>query len=140
VPFPHLGDLAALDITAVELMPVAQFPGERNWGYDGVYPFAAQNSYGGPQRLKRFVNACHAPGTRQWCWMLFTTTSALREGFVYDGLYSEPRKRRHGNSSQMARLTDVLSFRGIPAAGHGFQIDDLKGFVNQGADNSATCL
>jgi len=58
----RLEDLAALGITAVELMPVAQFPGNRNWGYDGVYPFAAQNSYGGPQGLKRFVNACHDRG------------------------------------------------------------------------------
>jgi len=58
----RLDDLVALGITAVELMPVAQFPGERNWGYDGVYPFAAQNSYGGPQGLKRFVNACHTRG------------------------------------------------------------------------------
>jgi maltooligosyltrehalose trehalohydrolase len=52
----------ALGITAIELMPVAQFPGERNWGYDGVFPFAVQNSYGGPQGLKRFVDACHARG------------------------------------------------------------------------------
>lgn len=58
----RLDDLAALGITAVELMPVAQFPGDRNWGYDGVYPFAAQSSYGGPQGLKRFVDACHARG------------------------------------------------------------------------------
>jgi maltooligosyltrehalose trehalohydrolase len=55
----HLDDLAALGITAVELMPVAQFPGHRNWGYDGVYPFAVQGSYGGPVGLKRLVNACH---------------------------------------------------------------------------------
>jgi maltooligosyltrehalose trehalohydrolase len=40
-------------------MPVAQYPGERNWGYDGVHPFAVQNSYGGPAGLKRLVNACH---------------------------------------------------------------------------------
>lgn len=59
---PHLDDLAKLGITAIELMPVAQFPGDRNWGYDGVYPFAAQNSYGGPQGLKRLVNACHQKG------------------------------------------------------------------------------
>ncbi len=58
----RLDDLMDLGITAIELMPVAQFPGERNWGYDGVYPFAAQNSYGGPQGLKRFVNACHSRG------------------------------------------------------------------------------
>lgn len=49
-------------ITAVELMPVAQFPGARNWGYDGVHPFAPQNSYGGPAGLKRLINACHEQG------------------------------------------------------------------------------
>ena len=49
-------------ITAIELMPVAQFPGGRNWGYDGVYPFAPQSTYGGPEGLKRLVDACHAIG------------------------------------------------------------------------------
>jgi maltooligosyltrehalose trehalohydrolase len=59
---PHLDGLKGLGITAIEVMPVAQFPGARNWGYDGVYPFAVQNSYGGPQALKRLVNACHLQG------------------------------------------------------------------------------
>lgn len=59
---PHLQDLKNLGITAIELMPVAQFPGSRNWGYDGVYPFAVQASYGGPQGLKRLVNSCHQHG------------------------------------------------------------------------------
>jgi len=59
---PHLADLKELGVTAVEIMPVAQFSGSRNWGYDGVYPFAAQESYGGPQGLKRLVNACHRQG------------------------------------------------------------------------------
>jgi maltooligosyltrehalose trehalohydrolase len=54
--------LRELGITAVELLPVAQFPGTRNWGYDGTYPGAAQNSYGGPLALKRLVNACHERG------------------------------------------------------------------------------
>jgi maltooligosyltrehalose trehalohydrolase len=58
----HLDELREIGITAIELMPVAQFPGTRNWGYDGTYPFAAQNSYGGPQGLKRLVNACHRKG------------------------------------------------------------------------------
>jgi maltooligosyltrehalose trehalohydrolase len=58
----HLDYVKQLGITAVELMPVAQFPGSRNWGYDGVYPFAVQNSYGGPDGLKGFVNACHKRG------------------------------------------------------------------------------
>ncbi len=59
---PHLEYLRDLGVTFVELMPVAQFPGDRNWGYDGVYPFAAQNSYGGPLGLKRLVNECHKAG------------------------------------------------------------------------------
>ena len=52
----HLDELQDLGITAIELMPVAQFPGDRNWGYDGVFPFAVQSSYGGPGGLKRLVN------------------------------------------------------------------------------------
>jgi maltooligosyltrehalose trehalohydrolase len=56
---PRLGSLRDLGINAIELMPVAQFPGERNWGYDGVYPFAVQHSYGGPAGLKRLVDAAH---------------------------------------------------------------------------------
>jgi maltooligosyltrehalose trehalohydrolase len=59
---PYLDELRELGITAIELMPVAEFPGTRNWGYDGAYPFAVQNSYGGPEGLKRLVNACHKLG------------------------------------------------------------------------------
>lgn len=59
---PRLDDLRDLGVNAVGIMPVAQFPGERNWGYDGVCPFAVQNSYGGPEGMKRFVNACHRRG------------------------------------------------------------------------------
>ncbi|MBI3463271.1 MAG: malto-oligosyltrehalose trehalohydrolase [Planctomycetes bacterium] len=59
---PRLDALRELGVTAIELMPVAQFPGERNWGYDGVFPFAVQNSYGGPHGLQRLVNACHRAG------------------------------------------------------------------------------
>ena len=54
--------LRELGVTALQLMPVAQFPGERNWGYDGVYPFAPQQSYGGAIGLKRLVAACHQQG------------------------------------------------------------------------------
>ena len=59
---PRLATLKKLGVTSIELMPVAQFPGERNWGYDGVYPYAVQASYGGPAALKKLVNACHAEG------------------------------------------------------------------------------
>jgi maltooligosyltrehalose trehalohydrolase len=59
---PHLARLRDLGITFLELMPIAQFPGDRNWGYDGVYPFAPQFSYGGPAGLQRLVDACHRHG------------------------------------------------------------------------------
>lgn len=58
----RLPSLKSLGVTMLELMPVAQFPGERNWGYDGVYPYAVQNSYGGPDPLKRLIDACHNLG------------------------------------------------------------------------------
>ncbi|GAB3695336.1 malto-oligosyltrehalose trehalohydrolase [Spirosoma flavus] len=59
---PRLDDLASIGINALQLMPVSQFPGERNWGYDGVYPYSVQNSYGGPEGLKKLVDACHQRG------------------------------------------------------------------------------
>jgi maltooligosyltrehalose trehalohydrolase len=59
---PQLPQLRELGVTAIELMPVVQFPGTRNWGYDGVYPYAPQHSYGGAAGLKRLVDACHARG------------------------------------------------------------------------------
>ncbi|MBI5642208.1 MAG: malto-oligosyltrehalose trehalohydrolase [Deltaproteobacteria bacterium] len=59
---PRLEELKDIGVNAIELMPVAQFPGDRNWGYDGVFPFSVQNSYGGPMGLKRLVNECHGRG------------------------------------------------------------------------------
>jgi len=59
---PRLPALIELGVTAIELMPVAQFPGDRNWGYDGVHPYAVQNTYGGPQALQRLVDAAHRAG------------------------------------------------------------------------------
>ena len=55
----HLDELVALGVTAIQLLPVAQFPGGRNWGYDGVHPYAPQNTYGRPEELKSLVDACH---------------------------------------------------------------------------------
>lgn len=54
--------LADLGITAVEIMPVSSFPGERNWGYDGVLPYAPARAYGRPEQLKHFIDAAHAKG------------------------------------------------------------------------------
>ncbi len=62
----HLDDLVDLGVTSLELLPVAQFPGERNWGYDGVLPYAVQDSYGGPAGLRRLVDAAHTRGLAVW--------------------------------------------------------------------------
>lgn len=56
----QLDHLCRLGVTAVELMPIAEFPGERNWGYDGAFPFAPSSHYGRPEDLKALVEACHA--------------------------------------------------------------------------------
>lgn len=58
----RLSDLAELGVNAIEIMPVAQFSGDRNWGYDGVYPYAVQNSYGRPEDLKQLVDEAHQQG------------------------------------------------------------------------------
>jgi len=59
---PQLRRLCELGVTAVELMPVATFPGARGWGYDGVYSYAPHAAYGGPEGLARFVDAAHQTG------------------------------------------------------------------------------
>jgi maltooligosyltrehalose trehalohydrolase len=58
----RLPELLAMGVTAVEVMPIASFPGRRNWGYDGVHLYAPQESYGGPEGFRRFVRAAHAFG------------------------------------------------------------------------------
>ncbi|HWW76286.1 MAG TPA: malto-oligosyltrehalose trehalohydrolase, partial [Pyrinomonadaceae bacterium] len=57
-----LAHLKSLGVTAVELMPVAEFPGSRNWGYDGAHLYAPQSTYGGPEGLKKLIDACHREG------------------------------------------------------------------------------
>jgi maltooligosyltrehalose trehalohydrolase len=58
----QLDRLAALGVTTIEVMPVNAFPGARNWGYDGVFAYAVQESYGGPAAFARFIDAAHARG------------------------------------------------------------------------------
>ncbi len=59
---PLLNDIKSTGINAIELMPVCQFSGNKNWGYDSAYPYAVHLSYGGPQGLKKLVDACHQKG------------------------------------------------------------------------------
>ncbi|HEX4744104.1 MAG TPA: malto-oligosyltrehalose trehalohydrolase [Candidatus Limnocylindria bacterium] len=58
----HFRELRELGVNAIEPLPIAQFPGARNWGYDGVLAWAAQDTYGGPEGLRRFVDAAHREG------------------------------------------------------------------------------
>jgi maltooligosyltrehalose trehalohydrolase len=58
----HFAELADLGVTAIGVMPIAEFPGRRGWGYDGVYLWSAQSGYGGPEAFARMVDAAHAAG------------------------------------------------------------------------------
>jgi maltooligosyltrehalose trehalohydrolase len=58
----RLDDLVDLGVNAIEIMPISQFPGSRNWGYDGVHPYSVQNSYGTPDDFRQLVDECHARG------------------------------------------------------------------------------
>ncbi len=71
VAIPRLAELKALGITALEVMPVAAFSGARNWGYDGVQPFAVQASYGGPEGFKAFIDAAHGLGLAVYLDVVF---------------------------------------------------------------------
>ncbi|HET8757359.1 MAG TPA: malto-oligosyltrehalose trehalohydrolase [Solirubrobacteraceae bacterium] len=107
---PHLRELRELGVTAIEVMPVGEFPGRHGWGYDGVYISAAQSSYGGPHGLQRLVDAAHREGLAVLLDVVYnhvgaSGTQALRafgpyftshyetpwgEAINYDDEYSDP--------------------------------------------------
>lgn len=99
-----LDPLVALGVTHVELLPVAAFPGERGWGYDGVAIFAPHHGYGGPDGMKRFVDACHRRGL------------AVILDVVYNHLGPE------GN--YLARFAPYLSWRHRTPWGESFNFDE----------------
>jgi maltooligosyltrehalose trehalohydrolase len=94
---PKLKHLKSLGVTAVELMPVAEFPGGRNWGYDGAHLYAPQSTYGGPEGLKRLIDACHREGL---AFVLDVVYNHLGPEGNYAGeympLYSEAHKSPWG--------------------------------------------
>jgi maltooligosyltrehalose trehalohydrolase len=99
----RLPALRELGVSAIELMPVGEFPGSRNWGYDGVSLYAAQSSYGGPNGLKRLVDAAHRAGL------------AVVLDVVYNHLGPE------GN--YLAEFGPYFSDRSRTAWGEGFNLD-----------------
>ncbi|MBN9086524.1 MAG: malto-oligosyltrehalose trehalohydrolase [Reyranella sp.] len=86
-----LGRLSDLGITAVELMPVSDFPGARNWGYDGVLPFAPDRAYGTPDELRALVDAAHGLGLMMFLDVVY---NHFGPDGNYLGLYAPPFFRR----------------------------------------------
>lgn len=100
----ELERLAALGITAVELMPIAAFPGERNWGYDGVLPFAPQASYGTPEALKALVDRTHELG-------LMVFLDVVYNHFGPDGNYLGLYAKRFFRENQPTPWGAAIDFR-----------------------------
>ncbi|HEX8202790.1 MAG TPA: alpha-amylase family glycosyl hydrolase, partial [Isosphaeraceae bacterium] len=90
---PRLPALRALGITAIELMPVGQFPGTRSWGYDPIHPFAPQNSYGGPPGLHRLVQAAHRLGLAVFLDAIYNHFGPEGNHFAAFGHYFNERYR-----------------------------------------------
>jgi malto-oligosyltrehalose trehalohydrolase len=99
-----LPDLRALGITAIELMPVAQFPGTRNWGYDGVLPFAPAAAYGTPDELKALVDAAHGQGLMV---ILDVVYNHFGPDGNYLGEYASPFFRSDGPHTPWGAAIDV---------------------------------
>jgi malto-oligosyltrehalose trehalohydrolase len=105
----RLDHLAALGVTAIELMPVAQFAGGRGWGYDGVLPFAPQASYGAPDDLKRMVQAAHRRG-------LMVIVDAVYNHFGPEGNYLRSTAPAFFTAGRATPWGDAINFDGPGSA------------------------
>jgi maltooligosyltrehalose trehalohydrolase len=101
----QLDDLVALGITAIELMPVAGFSGQRGWGYDGVLLFAPESGYGTPDELKRLVAEAHARG-------LMVLLDVVYNHFGPDGNYLHVYAKPFFNAAQPTPWGDAINFDG----------------------------
>jgi maltooligosyltrehalose trehalohydrolase len=101
----RLGELAALGVTAIELMPLADFPGARNWGYDGALPFAPDASYGRPEDLKALVDEAHRLG-------LMVLLDVVYNHFGPDGNYLHAYCPQFFNPSRRTPWGDAINFDG----------------------------
>lgn len=88
---PRLGALRELGVTAIELMPVATFPGTRGWGYDGLYTFAPHSAYGGPAGLARLVSAAHREGLAVFLDVVYNHLGPGNEALTAFGPYFTDR-------------------------------------------------
>lgn len=100
----RLAALAELGVTAIELMPLAEFPGDRNWGYDGVLPYAPEASYGSPDDLKRLIDTAHGHG-------LMVFLDVVYNHFGPDGNYLTHYARHFFRHDQQTPWGDAIDFR-----------------------------
>lgn len=100
----RLQQLADTGITAIELMPIAQFPGDRNWGYDGVLPYAPQSSYGTPEQLKHLIDTAHGLG-------LMVILDVVYNHFGPDGNYLGAYAKHFFRSDKKTPWGDAIDFR-----------------------------
>ncbi|MFJ4143080.1 malto-oligosyltrehalose trehalohydrolase [Pseudomonas sp. NPDC089734] len=100
----YLPRLARLGVTAIELMPLAQFPGDRNWGYDGVLPYAPQSSYGTPEQLKHLIDTAHGHG-------LMVILDVVYNHFGPDGNYLGCYAKDFFRSDVKTPWGDAIDFR-----------------------------
>ncbi|HLV85588.1 MAG TPA: malto-oligosyltrehalose trehalohydrolase [Candidatus Sulfotelmatobacter sp.] len=101
-----LGHLRELGVTAIELMPLADFSGARNWGYDGVLPFAPDSSYGRPEDLKQLVQAAHSTG-------LMVFLDVVYNHFGPEGNYLHAYSPEFFTSRHHTPWGDAINFDGV---------------------------
>ena len=106
---PRLAELARLGVTALELMPVADFPGRRGWGYDGVLPFAPESAYGRPEALKHLVDCAHAAG-------LMVILDVVYNHFGPEGAYLHRYARPFFTDRHRTPWGDAINFDGPGSA------------------------
>ena len=119
--------LRALGITAIELMPVAQFPGTRNWGYDGVLPFAPAGAYGTPDELKALIDEAHGQGLMM---ILDVVYNHFGPDGNYLGEYASPFFRSDGPTTPWGSAIDVA----LPQVGDFFVQNALYWLKEFGVD------
>ncbi len=105
----RLDYLADLGITAIELMPLSDFPGKRNWGYDGVFPYAPDSSYGRPEDLKSLMQAAHAKG-------LMVILDVVYNHFGPDGNYLNAYSPQFFTDRHRTPWGEAINFDGLESA------------------------
>ncbi len=101
----HLDNLVELGVNTIELMPLADFPGRWNWGYDGVFPYAPSRAYGHPDDLRAFVDAAHERG-------LFVVLDVVYNHLGPDGNYLGAYTQCYFNPAHKTPWGDALNFDG----------------------------